>query len=382
MMHVLFPTTVIGSLPRPDRVREVIFDRKQGAISADHADGQLNPAIKAAVELQECAGLDEITDGEWRRESYVKVFAERVHGFRYDINPGAAGLNYPAVVEPIVQNGTIAAHEVRFMRRQTDRRIKCTLPSPYIIGRRMWHPEHSQGAYPTREALMADCVPILRREIAAIRDAGAATVQLDEPWLSAMVDPRFREQEGIADPQYEMDLCVDLLNQTFAGIEGIDTAVHLCHAHFNRKHVSEGPYDMIMPALAKLRVGTISMEYATPVAGSYEALARFPETVRLGLGCIDHCDRLVETPGVVVERVERGAEVRRAGANHTASRLRVFAVGAKSDGSGGSHLQTEVDVRSSGDPSQSAWLTGANHENQSMVVCIPVADDGRCRRRR
>jgi len=53
------------------------------------------------------------------------------------------------------------------------------------------------------------------------------------------------------DPQYEMDLCVDLINQTVAGIEGIDTGTHLCHAHFDRKHGSEGPYDLIMPALAK-----------------------------------------------------------------------------------------------------------------------------------
>lgn len=304
MSRLLFPTTVIGSLPRPDCVRDLILDRKDGRVSTEQATKQLDNEIKAAIHLQELAGLDEVTDGEWRRESYVKVFAEHVRGFQSDINPGAAGLNYPAVVATIESQGTIAADEVRYCRQHTRRRIKCTLPSPYIIGRRMWHPEHSRAAYPTREKLMSDCVPVLRREIAAIRDAGAATLQLDEPWLSAMVDPRFREQEGMSDPQYEMDLCVDLLNQTLDGIDGIETAVHLCHAHFNRVHVSEGPYDMIMPALAKLRVGTISMELATPVSGSFEALSNFPVDVRLGLGCIDHCDRRIETPDDVVERVE------------------------------------------------------------------------------
>jgi 5-methyltetrahydropteroyltriglutamate--homocysteine methyltransferase len=152
---------------------------------------------------------------------------------------------------------------------------------------------------------MRDCVPILRREIVAIREAGAATVQLDEPWLSAMVDSRFREREGISAPHYQMDLCADLINQTVSGITGIDTAIHLCHAHFNRRHVSEGEYDLIMPTLAKIRVGTISMEYATPVSGGYSALSKFPDGVRLGLGCVDHCDRRVETPQVVVDRVER-----------------------------------------------------------------------------
>ncbi|MDP7015071.1 MAG: cobalamin-independent methionine synthase II family protein [Pirellulaceae bacterium] len=305
MTRDLFPTTVIGSLPRPACVRDLILDRKKGIVTHDQAREHLDDEIKAAIHLQEGAGLDEITDGEWRRESYVKVFAERVHGFAPDINPGAAGLNYPAVIAPIESSGAIAAHEVQFLKKHTGRRIKCTLPSPYIIGRRMWHSDHSTSAYPTREALMRDCVPILRREIVAIREAGAATVQLDEPWLSAMVDSRFREREGISAPHYQMDLCADLINQTVSGITGIDTAIHLCHAHFNRRHVSEGEYDLIMPTLAKIRVGTISMEYATPVSGGYSALSKFPDGVRLGLGCVDHCDRRVETPQVVVDRVER-----------------------------------------------------------------------------
>ena len=83
--------------------------------------------------------------------------------------------------------------------------------------------------------------------------------------------------------------------------------MHLCHAHFDRKHGSEGPYDLIMPALAKTRVGTISLELATPVAGGVESLAKFPKDVRLGLGCIDHCDRNVETPEDVIARVENAA---------------------------------------------------------------------------
>ncbi len=302
-MAPLFPTTVIGSLPRPAWVRDVILDRKSGRLSEAEAGALLDRAIESAVALQERAGLDEITDGEWRRESYVKVFAERVRGFSPDLNP-SGGLPYPAVVAPIEYHRPIAAEEVRFLRPRTGRRLKVTLPSPYIIGRRMWHPEHSRAAYPTREALMADCVGVLRREIAAVREAGADTIQLDEPWLATLVDSRFREKEGIRDPQYEMALCADLVNQTLDGIGDIATAMHLCHAHFDHRHATEGPYDLIMPALARLRVGTISLEYATPVAGGLASLARFPEGARLGLGCVDHCDRRVERPEDVVARVE------------------------------------------------------------------------------
>lgn len=306
MDNTLFPTTVIGSLPRPAWVREVILDRKAGRLSEEEADRLLDRAVESALLLQERAGLEEVTDGEWRRESYVKVFAERVRGFQSDLNP-SGGLPYPAVVAPIAYHRPIAAQEVRFVRTRTRRRVKATLPAPYIIGRRMWHREHSKAAYPTREKLMADCVPILRREIEAVRAAGADTVQLDEPWLSTLVDPGFREKEGVTDVRYEMDLCVDLVNQTLDGIEGIETGMHLCHAHFDHKHATEGPYDLIMPALARARVGTIFMEYATPVAGGLASLARFPENVRLGFGCIDHCDRRVETPEEVVARVEGAA---------------------------------------------------------------------------
>jgi 5-methyltetrahydropteroyltriglutamate--homocysteine methyltransferase len=299
----LFPTTVIGSLPRPAWVRDLILDRKAGRLAEAEADRQLDRAVDGALALQERAGLDEVTDGEWRRESYVKVFAERVRGFQPDLNP-SGGLPYPAVVAPIEYHRPIAADEIRYLRARTRRRVKATLPSPYIIGRRMWHPTHSKAAYPTRERLMADCVPILRREIEAVRAAGADTIQLDEPWLATLVDPRFRDEEGIGDPAYEMDLCADLLNQTLDGVREIATAIHLCHAHFDRRHKTEGGYDLIMPALARIRVGTISLEYATPVAGGVASLARFPEHIRLGLGCVDHCDRRVESAEEVVARVE------------------------------------------------------------------------------
>jgi 5-methyltetrahydropteroyltriglutamate--homocysteine methyltransferase len=304
MATKLFPTTVIGSLPRPAWVRDLVLDRKAGKISEEEADRLLDRAIDPNLVLQERAGLDEITDGEWRRESYLKVFASRVRGFQNDINI-SDGIPYPAVVAPIEHYRPIVAEEIRYVRPRTQRRVKATLPSPYIIGRRMWHPEHSKAAYPSRVKFMQACVPILRQEIGALRDAGANTVQLDEPWLAVLVDPKYREKEGMTDVHYEMDLCVDLVNQTIDGLTSIDTGMHLCHAHFNRKHSSQGPYDLIMPALAKVRVGTISLEFATPVAGGVDSLAHFPKHARLGLGCIDHCERRVETPEEVVSRVDQ-----------------------------------------------------------------------------
>ena len=307
MADTLFPTTVIGSLPRPEWVRDIILDRKEGKISEEEADRLLDPAIESALRLQERTGLEEITDGEWRRESYVKVFAESGRGFEPDLID-IQQMHYPAVVETIEYYRPLVLEEVNFARPRTERRLKATLPAPYIIGRRMWHADHSKKAYPTPEELMDDCVPILREEIERLRQAGVDTVQLDEPWLSTLVDPDFRAREGINDVQYEADLCVDLINQVIDGFDDIDTGMHLCHAHFNYSHGTEGPYDLIMPALTHVRVGTISMEYATPVAGGLESLAQFPHGPRLGLGCIDHCDHNIESPEDVVARVEEAMQ--------------------------------------------------------------------------
>ena len=108
MPRPLFATTVIGSLPPAGLIRDVILDRKAGRLGEPEADRLLDAAIDGAIMPPERAGVDEITDGEWRRESDVKVFADRVRGFRPDVNP-SGGLPYPAVVAPIEYHREIAA---------------------------------------------------------------------------------------------------------------------------------------------------------------------------------------------------------------------------------------------------------------------------------
>ena len=138
MQKSLFPTTVIGSLPRPAWVLDLILDRKAGRITDEQATPLLDRAIESAILMQARAGLDEITDGEWRRESYVKVIAERVRGFEADLHD--SGLPYPAVVAPLEYYRPLVLEELNFVRKRTKHRVKVTLPAPYIIGRRMWHP--------------------------------------------------------------------------------------------------------------------------------------------------------------------------------------------------------------------------------------------------
>src|SRR3954465_6544067 len=170
MADILFPTSVIGSLPRPLFVRELIAD--DCPIAGDEYDRLMGNAIRAAVALQETAGLDVITDGEWWRKSYIGVIAELAHGFELSRNP-ADGRPWTIVVDKLSpkQPGFIA-QEVSFLKQLTGRRIKATVPAPALLGERMWDPERSAKAYPKREDFVQDCVPILRREAELLGEEG------------------------------------------------------------------------------------------------------------------------------------------------------------------------------------------------------------------
>jgi len=172
--RLLFPASIIGSMPRPDFVKDLIAD--DCPFSGEEYERLMGSAIHSVVALQEAAGLDVVSDGEWWRKSYIGVIAELAHGFELSTNP-ADGRPWTVVVEKLSpkQPGFIAK-EVSFLKQLTDRQIKATLPAPALLGERMWDEAASSKAYPTRESFVEDCVPILRAEIEALRDEGVSII--------------------------------------------------------------------------------------------------------------------------------------------------------------------------------------------------------------
>jgi len=309
----LFPTFVVGSLPRPQWVRDLIEDRKAGRISEKEADKLLDDVVPSAIHMQERAGVDYISDGEWRRESYVKVFTEAVNGFTNDlVSSGGTSafthLYYPAVTSQISLRRPIAADEARFIREHTDSKIIVAVPSPYTVGRRMWSADHSTGTYATREEFIEACVPIINKELKRLVAAGVDMIQLDDPWLALLVDPTYRRKEGITDINHEMEQSINSVNGAVEGVDGVEISVHLCHAHFNRMHGTTGPYDLIIGALGDMNVDRFAMEFATPDAGGIGVLKDFPKDKVLGLGVVDHTDPHIETPEEVAARAEAAME--------------------------------------------------------------------------
>lgn len=123
-------------------------------------------------------------------------------------------------------NPGFIAEEIEFLRSVTDRQVKATLPSPALLGERLWSAEHSSRAYPHRDDFVRACTPILRHELLLVRDAGADIVQIDDPYLCLFVDPEVRAQhEG---PAAASAFAVDTANELVEGIDEVKLAVHLC----------------------------------------------------------------------------------------------------------------------------------------------------------
>ncbi len=303
---VLFPASVVGSLPRPAFVRDLISG--EADLPEDVYRKRMEAAVRYAVALQEHAGLDILTDGEWWRRSYIGVIAELAHGFELGVHPD--GRPWTVVVDRLSpKKPGFIAREVTFLKGITTSRVKATLPAPALLGERLWDPAKSTKAYPTRERFVDDCVPILRRELELLRDAKATIVQIDDPHLCLFVDPEVRSQ--YPDPAAASDFAVAKTNEVVAGIEGVRLAVHLCRragarARGERRHA--GSYDPILPQLNRLKVHHLTMEFTDPGAGDLSVLRKLREDLEIGLGCVSSQPGEIDSVDVIVDRVSKACE--------------------------------------------------------------------------
>ena len=277
----LFPASVVGSLPRPLHVRELIEKP-----AWDDADTRaMDAAASYAISMQEVAGLDVVTDGEWRRRSYIGVIAELAHGFTLEVNP-ADGRPWTVVTEKLSpkEPGFIAA-EAAFLKRVARARTKITLPAPALLGERLWDAERSRKAYPRRDDFVRACVEPLRREIELIRNIGVDIVQIDDPHLCLFVDPAVRA--GYDDADRAADFAVDMTNALVDGFSGVKFAVHLCRragARVRGEKRHAGGYGPILGQLNRLKVQHLTLEFTAAGADDLDSLAQLRSDFELGLG--------------------------------------------------------------------------------------------------
>jgi 5-methyltetrahydropteroyltriglutamate--homocysteine methyltransferase len=301
----LFPASVVGSLPRPQHVRELI-ERPEWNETEKRA---MDAAIRYAVAMQELAGLDVVTDGEWRRRSYIGVIAELAHGFTLEINK-MDGRPWTVVSEKLSPKppGFIAA-EAMFLKEVATVGTKITLPAPALLGERLWHPVRSRQAYPDRDDFVRDCVAPLRAEIELIRGIGIDIVQIDDPHLCLFVDPDVRR--AYPDPDRAADFAVDMINALVDGFTGIKFAVHLCRragARVRGEKHHAGTYGPILAQLNRLKVQHLTMEFTAAGADDLESLGRLREDFELGLGVLDVTPGTIDDAQTIAARVERALQ--------------------------------------------------------------------------
>jgi 5-methyltetrahydropteroyltriglutamate--homocysteine methyltransferase len=298
--NVLLPTTLVGSYPQPDwlidrkRLAEIVPPRARAhelwRIAPPLLEQAQDDATLIAVRDQERAGLDVVTDGEMRRESYSNRFAIALAGMDAD-NPAQVPARTPGrfqivprVVGPIRRTAPVQVRDVAFLRANTERPIRVTVPGPFTMTQQL-----SGEYYRDEEALAYDCAAALNQEMRDLFAAGADVVQLDEPFLQAQPDKARRF--GVA-----------AINRAVADVGGT-TALHLCFGYAAR--VSEKPSGYsFLPELEAADVQQVSVEAAQPKLDCAVLAALADKQVMVGV--LDLGDMTVETPQVIAERI-RGA---------------------------------------------------------------------------
>jgi 5-methyltetrahydropteroyltriglutamate--homocysteine methyltransferase len=298
MNDLLLPTSLVGSYAQP----EWLIDRKNLAgrfpprvrarelwrVAPELLEAAQDDATLLAIRDQERAGLDIITDGEQRRESYSNRFATALEGIDID-NPGTAldrsghPNPVPRIVGRIRRTRPVEVRDVEFLRANTDRVIKITVPGPFTMSQ-----QAQNDFYTDEQEMVLDYAAAVNAEIKDLFTAGADIVQIDEPYMQAR--PEKARQYGL-----------NGLNAALAGVGGT-TAIHICFGYAAIIHVRPTGYSFL-PELAASPVHQISIETAQSKLDC-SVLQKFPGKTII-LGTLDLSDMSIETPEMVASRIRR-----------------------------------------------------------------------------
>jgi 5-methyltetrahydropteroyltriglutamate--homocysteine methyltransferase len=249
-----------------------------------------------AIRLQELAGIDVVSDGEWRRTHYTDEFLERVGGFapvRRFMHQGEEKTSLVSVTR-MPDRGPVFADDARFLAAHAEKATKFALPSPFLIAVRYWHRDHSADAYPTMEHFLDHCAEVVAREAAAVVAEGIDVVQIDDPALTYFCDRRLTSGERIHDERLdrtwdaarELPRAIEAINRVAEGLRA-EVHLHCCHSVYHRMSDVSGDYKPLLPYLSHVKVDRLNLEFAYTGTGDVSDLALLPRGVRLGMGVID-----------------------------------------------------------------------------------------------
>jgi len=293
----LFPVTLVGSYPQPDwlidrpRLSKMVPRVRMDdlwLVAPDELEAKQDEATLLAIREQEQAGLNIITDGEQRRESYSNRFATALEGVDTE-NPGSTlnrsgkPIPVPRVTGKIRRKFPVELRDLQFLRANTKRQVKITVPGPFTMSK-----QAQNEFYRSDEAMALDYAAAVNDEIRDLFAAGADIVQIDEPWMQQH-------------PDKAREYGLKTLDRALDGVAGT-VAVHLCFGYAAVVHEKPAGYSFL-PELERSKALQISIEAAQPKL-DLAVLEKLPSKI-IVLGVIDLADMTIETPDIVAARIRK-----------------------------------------------------------------------------
>jgi 5-methyltetrahydropteroyltriglutamate--homocysteine methyltransferase len=305
---------VVGSLLRPPDLVDARKRLESGQLTQAEFKAVEDAAVRKAIELQTGAGIDVVTDGEYRRYAFYGHLIDAFEGF--DREGGWAIpfrdetgeqliLKRPVVVNRLRWKRSMCGEEWTFLRSVESRPGKVTMLSAQQAAA-YYDPEKSKGAYPSRDDYLADIVDLSRREVAELIRLGCTYIQIDAPQYGALLDPTIREgyrQRG-SDPEELIDRCIELDNAIIQGHPGVTFGLHVCRGNNQSKFYAEGDYEPISRIFEKTLFDRFLLEYDDSRSGGFTPLAHLPEDRVAVLGLVTTKKPELETETELKARIE------------------------------------------------------------------------------
>jgi 5-methyltetrahydropteroyltriglutamate--homocysteine methyltransferase len=318
-MPQIYHSDVIGSLLRPRYLTQARDAVASGQLSAPEFKRIEDRAVDQAIAMQEGVGLDVITDGEFRRFSFLDQVIGELEGvtaregagvhFHNDSNPGFDWHSPFTVTGKISQKRKLTIEEYAYARARATKPVKVTLPSPLVLYS-MWSPELSTAAYKDAFEMFADAAAIVRAEAAALAELGCTYIQIDSPDYGTLVDPVNRElRENLGMPtERTLTEGAEIMNSV-GDVPGVTFGLHLCKGNYLSQWIGEGGYDLTAEALFNrlTNFDVFLLEYEDERSGTFEPLAKLPDDKAVILGLVSSKTMTLESPEELTARVHEAA---------------------------------------------------------------------------
>jgi len=314
-----FRADQVGSLLRPQELKEARAKREKGAITAEELKAVEDRCIKDLIAKEEAVGLQGITDGEFRRSFWHLDFLERLKGVEgYDAEQGITFQEGKTKAKGLRVTGKLDFTEhpfidhFKFLQANTSRTPKMTIPSPSVLHYRGGRTAVTEQVYPVIDEFYHDLGQAYKKAVAAFGAAGCKYLQLDEVNVTYLCDSDQRQmlRDRGDNPDKLPDIYADMINAAISGRpEGMRMTMHLCRGNYKSMWIAQGGYEPVAEVLFhKINIDAYFMEWDTDRAGSFEPLRLVPKNKQVVLGLVTTKTGKLETKDELKRRIDEASK--------------------------------------------------------------------------